>query len=141
MCEQQYIWLRELGSSCQLCGAQVNDSDRYQYLIWEFKRLCCRPCLSIKTASFEDLRNNIPEEVLSCLPNINDIKPSNFFDSCLVTLPGIRYQNPYYWTTDVYKAYREYHALNANEREKWVEKEKQRLKNLIALLMKLNQRI
>ncbi|CAG8704903.1 15950_t:CDS:2 [Racocetra fulgida] len=74
----------------------------------------------------EDLRNNIPEEVLSCLPNINDIKPSNFFENCLVTLPGpgIRDQNPYYWTTDVYKACREYNELNANERKKWVEKRK-----------------
>ncbi|CAG8443747.1 950_t:CDS:2 [Cetraspora pellucida] len=122
MCEQQYIWLKELGSTCQVCRAQVDKSERC--LIWEFKRLCCRPCLSIKTTSLEDLRNNIPEEVLSCLPNVNDIKPSNFFEACLVTLPGSRYQNPYYWTTDVYKAYREYHALNANEREKWVEKKK-----------------
>ncbi|CAG8518778.1 16249_t:CDS:2 [Dentiscutata erythropus] len=124
ICEQQYIWLKELGNSCHVCRVQLDQSERH--LVWEFKRLCCKPCLLEKTTSFEDLlQKNIPKDVLDCLPNIDidDIKKSMDFSAIfVVTLPGSRGSNPHYWTSDVHEAYREYNALNDNEREEWVEK-------------------
>ncbi|CAG8668205.1 7700_t:CDS:2, partial [Scutellospora calospora] len=124
MSEQQYIWLKELGTSCQVCRVPVNKFDRC--LVWEFKRVCCSSCLSRETKSSEVLKNQIPENVLSCLPNIDNIKPLDFAEACLVTytLPGSRCENLYYWASDVYKAYNEYKTLNENEKEEWIKNKK-----------------
>ncbi|CAG8492890.1 5194_t:CDS:2 [Gigaspora margarita] len=143
MCEQQYIWLKELGNLCHVCRTQVDKSDKY--LFWEFKRLCCKPCLSNKTTSFEDLlQKNIPERLLYCLPCVDidniDNPSKEIFEAFLVTLPGIRGQNPHYWTSDVYEAYREFNALNDNEREEWVKKKRAEVEELNRIISEIEDK-
>lgn len=59
MSEQQFIWLKLLGDSCQFCGVKIKEN-RNRHLTWEFKVLSCPDCLEKKTSRYDFLSFSTP---------------------------------------------------------------------------------
>ncbi|CAG8710158.1 17123_t:CDS:2 [Acaulospora morrowiae] len=135
MSEQQYIWLKHMGVSCQYCRSTSTMKNK-----WEFKRLCCEECVQKKTTSRSELlKKKIPEELLSCLPYAQTI--SHFTNDVFFPIHhGSLDDSCYYWTDDVYAILAEYNELNENNKKAWLEKRQTATNEYIAYINEIKSR-
>ncbi|PKC70671.1 hypothetical protein RhiirA1_391158 [Rhizophagus irregularis] len=135
--EQKFVWLLDIGETCQYCGKKIIIGSEERRLFWEFKVLVCSNCAQKQTISFEKLREseNYSEEVRSCLPCISETIFRNSFNFLVnATSPGYYGTNPYYWKADVSRAVNEYNSLSEVERENWVNEKQIELRNYLEVI-------
>ncbi|CAB5396106.1 unnamed protein product [Rhizophagus irregularis] len=56
--EQKFVWLLDIGETCQYCGKKIIIGSEERRLFWEFKVLVCSNCAQKQTISFEKLRES-----------------------------------------------------------------------------------
>ncbi|CAB5389725.1 unnamed protein product [Rhizophagus irregularis] len=135
--EQKFVWLLDIGETCQYCGKKIIIGSEERRLFWEFKVLVCSNCAQKQTISFEKLREseNYSDEVRSCLPCISETIFRNSFNFLVnATSPGYYGTNPYYWKADVSRAVNEYNSLSDVERENWVNEKQIELRNYLEVI-------
>ncbi|RGB25667.1 hypothetical protein C1646_675390 [Rhizophagus diaphanus] len=135
--EQKFVWLLDIGETCQYCGKKIIIGSEERRLFWEFKVLVCSNCAQNQTISFDKLREseNYSEEVRSCLPCISETIFRNSFNFLVnATSRGYYGTNPYYWKADVSRAVNEYNSLSEVERENWVNEKQIELRNYLEVI-------
>ncbi|CAG8517218.1 17173_t:CDS:2 [Rhizophagus irregularis] len=120
--EQKFVWLLDIGETCQYCGKKIIIGSEERRLFWEFKVLLRES-------------ENYSEEVRSCLPCISETIFRNSFNFLVnATSPGYYGTNPYYWKADVSRAVNEYNSLSEVERENWVNEKQIELRNYLEVI-------
>ncbi|CAI2187831.1 657_t:CDS:2, partial [Funneliformis geosporum] len=121
MTELQYVKLvTERG--CQFCG-----KSRIRKIYWPFLVRCCKKCLEDRTIRMDQIRNQIfsqdsktLDDILCGLTFTTGLNKSEWDKS-----PKNR-PSSLYWIQDVHKIYNEFNKLNVNERQDWIEQNREK---------------